>query len=68
VTDWYLCVACHKLTPIIDGDKDAKCLTCGGTNGQIVSQQHFDEGYKAGAYYDIDPRTGGRAKKKKKRK
>jgi hypothetical protein len=54
------------LTPIIDDrDREVKCSTCGG-NREVVSKQRFDEGYRAGVYYDIDLKTGRRAKKKKK--
>jgi len=45
--------------------QEGKCSTCGGSNGQILSQERFNEGFEAGAIYNIDPITGKPAKKRK---
>ena len=55
------CFKCHKIAPLKDGT-DAKCSLCGSPNGEKVSRERLEKGLASGAYYDIDPRTGKRAK------
>jgi rRNA maturation endonuclease Nob1 len=60
----YQCFACSRVFLLLTGD-EKKCPSCGGTNGQVVSNERVIEGEKAGVYWNIDPRTGGRPKKKR---
>jgi hypothetical protein len=61
---WFDCFGCHKVLPL-DDSTDPKCSSCGSHNGDVLSPGRFKEGSKAGVSYNIDPRTGKRAKKKK---
>lgn len=61
----YNCFTCKRVIPLIGKDHD-KCPSCGGINGHFVSKEDFDERFKAGAYFNIDPKTG-KAQKPKKR-
>jgi len=63
MVDYYRCITCRKIFPLLD-NFEKKCVSCGGTNGEIVSEEHFKAGFEAGAYFNIDPRTGDPAKKK----
>ena len=62
------CFSCRKVAPLLHGDKDDECPVCGSSNGQIVDSNRVREGMKAGVYYDIDPRSGGRAKQSKRKR
>jgi hypothetical protein len=62
----YRCITCHLVYPIAD-DAERRCTICGDTNGEIITDAHLKEGFEAGAYFNIDLRTGGRAKAKKRR-
>jgi hypothetical protein len=64
MTEYYECFSCGKVIPLI-GSEERKCPSCSGTNGEILSQERFDEGFKAGTYYNIDLRTGRQAKTKR---
>lgn len=66
MVDWYSCHKCKRAFALLPGS-EKRCSSCGGTNGEIVSQQHVREGVDAGAYFNIDSRTGKRSKKKKPR-
>ncbi len=57
MVDWYSCPKCKKLHAI-NGDADKKCLTCGGTDGEIISSDRMKEGREAGAYFNFD--VGGK--------
>lgn len=57
------CFSCMRVT-VLSGPVD-KCPSCGSANGQVVSADRLREGFEAGVYYNIDPKTGGRAKKRK---
>ena len=61
----WLCRDCHLVAVLPRDATPTKCGTCGSTNGYALSDQHLDEGSKAGVYFNIDPRTGKRAKKKR---
>jgi hypothetical protein len=70
MADWYECFTCCKVYPLIaEKDKElageGKCATCGGGNGRIVPEGQFAEGFAAGVYYNLDPKTGKPAKKKR---
>lgn len=58
------CFNCHKVLPLAT-DKSDKCPSCGSSNGQIVDEQRVKDSMDAGAYFNIDPKTGKPAKKKK---
>ena len=61
---FYNCVDCHKVAPLADiGEK--KCPLCGSTNGEVVTGQRVEDGLKAGVFFNIDPKTGKRAKNKR---
>ena len=60
----YNCFKCRRVF-VIANDAGNVCPSCGGTTGEIVSNTHLKEGMEAGVYWNIDPRTGGPAKKKK---
>lgn len=63
MADFFECHACGKVRPLFP-PHDGKCPSCGSTNGDIRTGTQTDEMKKAGAYWDIDPKTGGPAKKK----
>jgi len=60
----YSCFDCHKISPVSE-TAPKKCPLCGGTNGEVISNDRLQEGLDSGVYYNIDPRTGKRTKKKK---
>ncbi len=62
MTESYQCFSCHR---VFVGVTEKKCPSCGGTNGQLLSKQQFEEGMKRGVIFDLDPNTGKRAKKRK---
>lgn len=59
---FFNCLDCHKVVPII-GSVEKKCPLCGSENGETLTNERFDEGFQAGAFYNINPKTGKRAKK-----
>jgi DNA-directed RNA polymerase subunit RPC12/RpoP len=61
----YECFSCRKVSLFSVGEDQTKCPTCGSTNIQILSKDRVTEGMKAGVYFNIDPKTGKRAKTKK---
>ena len=70
MAEWYRCFTCSKVYPLLSEEskqmaQEGKCSTCGGSNGQILSHERFNEGFEAGAIYNIDPITGKPAKKRK---
>lgn len=65
MTNYFSCYSCNKVAAILDAKASPKCISCGSSNGEIVSRADFKERYERGVYYDIDLRTGGRAKSRK---
>lgn len=63
MTEFYICHACDAVRPLIENADRTKCGSCGSTNGHVISKEEFDQSYKAGAIFPIDPRTGKRKKK-----
>ena len=61
---FFSCCACHKVSPLLNAT-EKKCPHCGSLNGEVISGQLVEEGLKAGAFFNIDPKTGRRAKNKK---
>lgn len=61
---FYDCFRCRKVMPLI-GTAEKKCPSCGSANGEILTDERFNEGFKAGTFYNIDPKTGKPAKKKR---
>ena len=59
---YFNCLGCHRVAP--DTLDEKKCPLCDSTNGEIIDAKRLDE-VKAGAFWNIDPETGKRAKKKK---
>lgn len=59
------CFTCRKVTPLTE-DMEKKCASCGkATNGQLLTAKQYNEMFEAGAIWNINPKTGGPAKKKK---
>jgi DNA-directed RNA polymerase subunit RPC12/RpoP len=70
MADWYRCFSCQRAYPLLNEEskrlaQENTCTSCGKGNGTIISWERVKEDLEAGAYYDIDPKTGGRAKKKR---
>ena len=61
------CFACRRVSLLLDDKDTSKCPSCGSANGHVISSGRVREGKEAGAYFDIDLKTGGRAKPKKRR-
>ena len=61
---FYHCFSCHKVAPLLDRT-EKKCPLCGSAKGEVISNQRAHEGLKAGTFYNIDPKTGKRAKAKR---
>jgi LSD1 subclass zinc finger protein len=51
--DYYECFTCRTVLPLIDGIPRDKCSTCDTTNGQVISKERYDEGYRHGVYFNI---------------
>jgi hypothetical protein len=66
MADFFHCYSCQKVAPLLQSP-EKKCPLCGSTNGDIRTASQIDEMMKAGAVWNIDPKTGGPAKKKRKR-
>lgn len=61
---FFHCFACKKVAPArTDGEK--KCAFCDSGDGEVVTPVRLKEGMEAGVFYNIDPKTGKRAKTKK---
>ena len=60
---FFSCFACHKVAPLLNAT-EKKCPLCGSLNGEVISGPRVEEGLKAGVLFNIDPKTGQRAKKK----
>ena len=60
----YNCFSCSKVTTLVDEDKE-KCPLCGSSNGKVISNERLMEGFDSGAFFNIDPKTGKRAKEKR---
>ncbi len=61
---YYNCFSCKKVAPLV-GTAEKKCPLCGSANGEVITNERFEEGFKAGVFYNIDPKTGKRAKAKR---
>lgn len=53
----YNCFNCQKVMLLI-GTIEKKCSLCGSANGEVLTDERFNEGFKAGTLYNIDPKTG----------
>ena len=62
---YWNCFECHTVVPRMDATAEKKCNTCGSTRGELLSGDRFTAGMDAGVYFNIDLKTGGRAKKRK---
>lgn len=60
---FFHCMSCRKVVPLLES-AERKCSSCGGLNGEVLSRERVEEGLEVGVFYNIDPRTGKRAKKK----
>jgi len=50
---------------IFVGATQANCESCGSSNIQLLSAERVKEGLEAGVYFNIDPKTGKRSKKRR---
>lgn len=64
MAEFYQCLSCRKVFPIMDAP-GKQCPACGSTNGEILSKEQFEKSFKAGAIFNVDLKTGKRAKKRK---
>jgi RNA polymerase subunit RPABC4/transcription elongation factor Spt4 len=64
MTAHYSCFTCRNVSVLVS-TAEKKCPLCGSSNGEVLSKERFEEGLKSGAVFNIDPRTGKRAKKRK---
>lgn len=62
MSDSYECFDCQKVFGAVS---EEKCPSCGGANGQYVSAERLERAMASGAYFNIDLKTGKRAKKRK---
>lgn len=60
----FQCFDCHKVIPLVDANSK-KCPSCGSENGEVIDEKRLNEGLESGAIFNIDPKTGGPAKKRK---
>jgi rRNA maturation endonuclease Nob1 len=67
VANSYHCFACKKVLMILGDTDQTRCPSCGGTRGELLTQEQVKEGMERGTYFNIDPRKGKRAKNKRKR-
>ena len=65
MTEYYHCRGCSTVRPLLIGDAAKKCASCGKADGYVISQEQFEKSFKAGAFFNVDPRTGKRAKTKR---
>jgi hypothetical protein len=66
MANWFHCFQCRSVHPLLgekQEERERKCSTCGSTNVEVISQQRFQEGFEAGVFFNIDPKTGKRTKK-----
>ena len=60
----YNCFSCSKVTPLINEDKK-ECPLCGGSNGEVISNERLKEGLESEVFFNIDPKNRRNAKKKR---
>lgn len=60
----YHCFSCRKVAILVAADTK-ECPACGSTNGELIDNNRLREGIDSGVFYNIDPGTGKRLKKKK---
>ena len=56
------CFDCRKVFPFQEKEE---CPSCAGANVRVISKDQLREGMDSGIYYNIDPSTGKRMKKKR---
>jgi len=62
--NYYQCFSCKMAFPLTR-EGDPKCPSCGKNHGEVLSPERFAQGMESGVIFNIDPRTGKRAKKRK---
>lgn len=65
--DYWSCFTCKTVVPRMDPEAAKLCTTCGTSRGELLTNEHFQKGFDHGTYFNIDLKTGGRAKPKRKR-
>jgi Zn finger protein HypA/HybF involved in hydrogenase expression len=61
---FYNCFNCHKVSPLSE-TAEKKCPLCGSANGEALTSDRFEESLKAGVFFNIDAKTGKRAKNRR---
>ena len=61
---FFNCFRCSRVAPLLKPD-EKMCPLCGSSNGEIVSSEKVTTGMKTGVFFNIDPKTGKRAKPKR---
>jgi hypothetical protein len=61
MAEFYNCFDCYKVMPLLGAD-EKKCPSYGSTNGEAISAQRFEEGFKAGVFYNIPAHWKARQK------
>jgi phage FluMu protein Com len=64
MTEFFHCSSCNKVTSLRE-PTEKRCPMCDSTNGEVISAQRFKEGFEAGVFFNANPRTGKRSKKKR---
>lgn len=64
MAQFFECFGCKNVILLSDETKKV-CPGCGSANGQVISFERVKQGMDAGVFYNIDPRTGKPAKKKR---
>jgi len=62
MAEYFHCFSCQRVVPLSEMADQKQCPSCGSPKGEVISQERFNEGFKAGAFFNIDPRTGKRKK------
>lgn len=62
---FFQCFNCRKVFPLFEVNEKTICPFCESVKVEAVSREEFDTKHKAGVFFNIDPKTGERAKKKK---
>lgn len=63
--DSWNCFECRTVAVRLDAEAAKQCSSCGSTRGELLSADRVTKGVEAGVYWNIDLRTGGPAKKRR---
>lgn len=60
---YFECFECRQVMPLAADGCPKACPACGSTNGVTRTDEMIKRLLDHGAYYNVDPRTGGAVKK-----